>query len=98
MATLLITARARGDLDELIETRELPPYAAARYGARIDQLTHFPLSGRQVSGRTRWLRLLVGPWPWIITVYDYDAATDRVTVLTVQDARMRPATGSGRRP
>ena len=39
-------------------------------------------------------RFVVGPWRWMIVVYAFDEADDRVAILTIQDARSaRAATG-----
>lgn len=41
------------------------------------------------------MRFLLGPWRWMLLVHEYDEATDRVVVLTVQDARSSSAATSG---
>jgi hypothetical protein len=30
---------------------------------------------------------MIGPWRWMLLVYQFDEATDRCVVVTVQDAR-----------
>jgi hypothetical protein len=32
-------------------------------------------------------RFLLGPWPWMILGYRYDARTDQVFLVAVHDAR-----------
>ena len=32
------------------------------------------------------MRFLLGPWRWMLLVYEYDQDNDRATVLTIQDA------------
>ncbi len=63
----------------------------ANLGKRLSQLERFPESGVRLEGRWAPARVLVGPWSWMLHVYDYDAGTDIVTVLTVQDARTSTA-------
>ena len=33
------------------------------------------------------MRFVLGPWPWMILVYIYDEAADRVSVVAMYDAR-----------
>ena len=37
------------------------------------------------------LERLVGPWRWMLVVYEYREEEDRVVVVTVQDARSSTA-------
>ena len=43
--------------------------------------------------RDRWdgFRFLLGPWRWMLIVYIYLEAQERVVVVTVQDARSSSA-------
>jgi len=34
---------------------------------------------------------VLGPWRWLVVVYEHDEANDTVGVLTVQDARSSTA-------
>lgn len=78
---------AERDLEELIATRELPDGARERVGRSLLTLEQFPRGGRSLSGRWRGLRALIGPWGWLIAIYAYEEARDRVTVVTFQDGR-----------
>jgi len=40
-----------------------------------------------LAGRWRDYRFILGPWRWMVIVYAYDAGTDIVAILTVQDGR-----------
>jgi plasmid stabilization system protein ParE len=87
MATVEIARVAERDLEELIATRELPDGARERVGRSLLTLEQFPRGGRSLSGRWRGLRALVGPWGWLIAIYAYEEAHDRVTVVAFQDGR-----------
>ena len=50
-------------------------------------LETFPLSGSQLQGRWAPTRFVLGPWPWLILLYDYDESADRVFVVAAHDAR-----------
>lgn len=41
------------------------------------------------------MRFLLGPWRWMLLVYEYDEAADRVVILTIHDARSSSAATSG---
>jgi hypothetical protein len=43
--------------------------------------------GAELSGRWAGFRFLLGPWRWMILVYVYFEAEDRVVVVTIQDGR-----------
>lgn len=89
---MLLTAGAVADLDDLTATRGLPDDARERVKGRLRQLEDHPLSGVALGGG-RWApaRVLVGPWTWMLVVYDYDPEVDTVTVLSVEDSRTSTA-------
>ena len=58
----------------------LPLDARARLGT-------FPRSGVALGAPYAPARFVLGPWSWMVLVYDYDEGTDVVTVLAVEDAR-----------
>jgi hypothetical protein len=39
-------------------------------------------------------RFVLGPWRWMIIVYVFDEAADRVAIVTIQDARTAGAATS----
>ena len=43
--------------------------------------------GPALSGRWEGFRFLLGPWRWLVFVYVFLEAEDRVVVVTIQDAR-----------
>lgn len=96
MARVVVAQRAMSDLSDPIATRQLPADTRERVRRSLSQLETFPLSGRRLVGRWRAFRLLIGPWPWMLLIYQYDETTDTVTILAVHDARTRSAATSGR--
>jgi hypothetical protein len=47
--------------------------------------------GPALTGRWEGLRFVLGPWRWLLVVYVFIEAEDRVVVVTVQDARSSTA-------
>jgi plasmid stabilization system protein ParE len=89
-----LTPAALEDLDRLIVTHSLPDGARARVDRSLRVLERFPKIGRKVGGRWSRLRLILGPWRWLLIVYLYDEERDLVSVLTIQDARSSTAVTS----
>jgi plasmid stabilization system protein ParE len=75
------------DVDRMIVTHSLPPNTRARVQASLRILEQFPLVGRQLEGRWKPLRFILGPWRWLVLVYVHDEQQAVVHVLTIQDAR-----------
>ena len=96
MAEVVVAQRARTDLSHLITSRKLPPDTLERVRKSLTQLETFPLAGRRLGERWHGYRLVLGPWPWMLLIYQYDETTETVTVLAVHDARTSSvATSSG---
>ena len=91
MATVELARAAVEDLDALIRTHSLPPDTRARVTRSLRPLERFPLMGPALSGRWHGFRFLLGPWRWLVCVYVYVEAEDRVVVVTIQDARFAAA-------
>ncbi len=91
MATIEVTRLARDELRELIETRQLPADTRERASRRLLTLEEFPRAGKQLSGVWRDRRALIGPWGWLIVVYMYIEAEDRVVVIAFHNARTSEA-------
>ncbi|MBS1869552.1 MAG: hypothetical protein JSS99_07805 [Actinobacteria bacterium] len=87
MAKVRVAAAAVEDLRELILTHELPPDTVQRVARRLRALQRFPKLGPALSGRWADTRYVLGPWSWLLIVYEHDERADTVTVLTMQDAR-----------
>ncbi len=58
-------------------------------------LERFPRLGRELEGRWKPFRFILGPWRWLLLVYVYDEQADLVLVATIQDARASSAATSG---
>jgi hypothetical protein len=95
VAHVRLAAAAAEDLRELMLTHELPPDTPQRVVRRLRALGRFPQIGPALHGRWAGLRYVLGPWPWLVIVYEYDAAADAVTVLTMQDARRAQSPTNG---
>ena len=87
MAEVVVSPRGRRNLTRLIETLALPASTVDRIAASIEPLTRFPGLGAPLAGRWSGYRFVLGPWRWMLVVYEYDEAQDRVAIITVQDAR-----------
>jgi hypothetical protein len=87
VATVVVTPTAVADLDSLIRTLSLPPDARDRVKSSLSGLASFPLLGAALEGRWTEFRFVLGPWRWMLIVYVYDEAADRVSIATIQDAR-----------
>ena len=94
MATVLVTPNAVNDLDTLVRTLSLARNTRERVKSSLRPLSRFPGLGAPLEGRWADFRFILGPWRWMLVVYVYDEATDRVAVVTIQDARSaKAATG-----
>jgi plasmid stabilization system protein ParE len=83
---LLVSPRARRNLQRLIETHSLPRDTLDRFQASIHPLAAFPLLGPPLERRWAGYRYILGPWRWMIVVYEYLPNEDVVGVVTVQIA------------
>ncbi|SRR6266850_7333844 len=94
MATVVVTPTAAMDLTRLIATHSLPADTMARFKRSVATLASFPLLGAQLHGRWTDYRFVLGPWRWMLVVYDYDETLDRVAIVTIQDSRASQAATS----
>jgi plasmid stabilization system protein ParE len=95
MPAIEVTRQARDELRELIRARELPTDTRDRVSRSLLTLKEFPHAGRQLSGVWRDCRAVIGPWGWLIVVYMYVEAEDRVVVVAFHDARESDAAIAG---
>lgn len=91
MPTIEVTRQARDELRELIKIRQLPPDTRKRVSRVLLTLEEFPRAGKQLFGVWRDCRALIGSWGWLIVVYMYIEAEDRVVVIAFHDARTSAA-------
>jgi plasmid stabilization system protein ParE len=92
MPTVVVTLTARDDLERLVQTHSLPDDTTERFRRSIVHLGRFPSIGAELHGAWDGFRFVLGPWRWMIVVYEFVEAQDQVVIVTVQDAR------SGRSP
>ncbi len=43
--------------------------------------------GSKLGGRWQGFRFILGPWSWMIVVYEFDETKDQVGVVAIQDSR-----------
>jgi len=91
VARVELAAAAVDDLHRIIQTHSLPPDTPARVARSLRALERFPLLGPELAGRWQGMRFLLGPWRWLLLVYTFLEAEDRVVVVTIQDARSSTA-------
>ena len=96
MARVELAAAAVEDLEDLIRTHSLPTDTRKQVARSLQALIEFPRIGPALAGRWDGFRFILGPWRWLILVYVYDEAEDRVVVVTIQDARSSTAVTSDR--
>ena len=87
MVRVELALAAVEDLDDLIRTHSLPADTRARVARSLRSLSQFPTIGPALAGRWEGFRFILGPWRWLIIVYVYIEAEDRVVVVTIHDAR-----------
>lgn len=87
MAQVIVTPRARRDLDEAISTLNLPDDTWTRIARSLRTLETFSLGGVELGGRWAPARFVLGPWSRMILLYRYDESSDRVYVVAMHDGR-----------
>ena len=87
MASVELAAAAIEDLDAIIASHSLPADTWPRVARSLRGLERFPLMGPELAGRWEGFRFVLGPWRWLLLVYVYLNAEDRVVVVTIQDGR-----------
>ncbi len=95
MAEVRLSVLAVEDLDRLILTHSLPDDTRVRVKRSLRALERFPRLGRELEGRWRPFRFILGPWRWLLILYVYDEPRDIVLIASIQDARSSSAATSG---
>ncbi|MGI9111479.1 MAG: type II toxin-antitoxin system RelE/ParE family toxin [Gaiellaceae bacterium] len=92
MVPVELSTAAAEDLARLRITHRLPPDAGERVKRSLGSLGRFPRLGTllRTSG---WegFRFVLGPWRWMVIVYEHLEEEDRVVVVTIQDGRSSEA-------
>ena len=96
MATVVLSEPAVASLDYLIVTLSLPATTRARVRPALEPIASFPMIGSKLGGHWIGFRFILGPWPWMLLVYEYDETKDVVGVATIQDSRSARAATSQR--
>ena len=92
MAHFEITHAAAEDIARLRVTHSLPSDTGERIKASLRALEQFPRLGTALEGpEWKGLRFLLGPWRWMVIVYEILDDGERVVVVTVQDGRSSSA-------
>jgi hypothetical protein len=94
VAEVRLSAVAVEDLDRMILTNSLPADTRDRVKRSLQALKRFPRLGRELEGRWRSFRFILGPWRWMLILYIYEEESDVVFVVTIQDARSSSAATS----
>jgi plasmid stabilization system protein ParE len=89
VTAVFVTETAADDLKDLIAEHSLPADTPRRVRERLRHLTRFPLMGSPLEGRWKGFRFLLGPWRWMLLIYEHVADRDAVFVTTIQDSRTR---------
>jgi plasmid stabilization system protein ParE len=96
MVQVELAAAAVEDLDRLIRTHSLPPDTRERIARSLRSLGRFPRMGPALAGDWDGFRFILGPWRWLILVYVYIEAQQRVVIVTIQDANSSTAATASR--
>jgi hypothetical protein len=91
VATVVIAEPAVAQLDELNRRLDLPGTTRARVKSSLEGLATFPLLGRALAGRWQGFRFVLGPWPWMLLIYEFDEVGNQVGIVTIQDSRSAQA-------
>ena len=94
MARVELAHVAVEDLDHLIAALSAPADTRERVRRSLEPLGEFPRLGPELTGRWHGARFVLGPWRWMLLVYEHIENEDRVVVLTIQDARSSSAVTS----
>ena len=96
MASVELAVAAVEDLDAIIASHSLAADTWPRVARSLRGLERFPLMGPALTGRWDGFRFVLGPWRWLVLVYVYLEAEDRVVVVTIQDGRSSAAETAAR--
>jgi len=87
VAQVIVSPRAKRDVDEAISKLSLPADTWNRIVRSLRVLETFPLSGPELGRRWATIRFVLGPWSWMLLLYSYDEASDKIFIVAMHDAR-----------
>jgi len=92
-----VSAAAVEDIARLATTHRLPADTNERIKRSVRALGRFPRLGAALAGGG-WegFHFLLGPWRWMVIVYEIDEEADRIVIVTVQDGRSSAAASGSR--
>ena len=73
-------------LDRMIDRYDLPEDTRGRVARSVGHLTRFPDSGAPLTGDWKGFRFVLGPWPWLLIIYER-IDDDLIGVVSVEDSR-----------
>lgn len=93
-----LSARAELNLAHMEATYSLPADTRERVRGSLEYVGLFPQIGRALEGEWKPLRMWVGPFRWMLFVYEVLEVEDLVLVVTIRDARSAdsPTSPTGR--
>ena len=91
MARVELSTAAARDLQRLILSHSLPADTPDRFLLRLEPLERFPQLGPALEGSWADYRYVLGPWRWMVVVYELLDDDDRVVVTNIVDGRSRNA-------
>jgi plasmid stabilization system protein ParE len=88
MTRVEVSRAAADDIARLCVTHSLPADTNERIRRSLRSLQQFPRLGTELEGE-EWagFRFVLGPWRWMVIVYEVYDNDDRLVVVTVQDGR-----------
>ena len=95
MIQVIVSPRAQGDIEDAIALLRLPDNTWLRVHRSLQVLKTFPLGGRELEDRWSGARFVLGPWRWMVLIYRYEEASERIYVVAVHDARSGSSVMSG---
>lgn len=88
-----VSRAAVDDLERLIVANDLPDDTRERFATSLRVLESFPQAGPKLTGAWSEFRFWIGPWPWMIAVYEHLRAATPLSLwrsTTGADLRRRP--------
>lgn len=74
----------------MVELYGLPSNTRRRVARCVEHLTDFPNSGAPLLGRWEGYRFVLGPWPWMLIIYEL-VDDGLVAVVAFEDSRKSDA-------
>ena len=91
MPRVELTRGAVEDLERLILTHSLPADTRDRIRRSLRPLGQFPRLGAVIDDQRPDERFVIGPWQWLVIVYEDRAAEERIAILSIEDGRSAKA-------